>query len=49
MQEEVTQRKLHEKQMEIEHLKTSGLQDKAKGSIKNSFESYFKSVIMIFN
>ncbi|NSE60827.1 hypothetical protein G4398_10115 [Dorea formicigenerans] len=27
-QEEV-QRKLHEKQMEIEHLKTSGLQDKA--------------------
>lgn len=28
-EQEETQRKLHEKQMEIEHLKTSGLQDKA--------------------
>ncbi len=29
MNEEEAQRKLHEKQMEIEHLKTSGLQDKS--------------------
>ena len=28
-EQEEAQRKLHEKQMEIEHLKTSGLQDKA--------------------
>ena len=29
IEQEEAQRKLHEKQMEIEHLKTSGLQDKA--------------------